>query len=112
MYWRRKWQPTPVFLPGPCVVWKGFPAFPAHLRIMIVSELSPLLQILMNARSYQDSARVETVLTLLVASSVSALKATTSARKPASVKVIQDLGYFCTRLAIYFLIKRISSIPA
>lgn len=54
---------------------------------VVVSELSLLLQILMNARSYQVSARVETVSILLVASSVSAPKATTSARKPASVKV-------------------------
>lgn len=55
--------------------------------VLAVSELSVLPQISMNARSYQVSARVETASTLLEASSASARKATTSARRPASVKV-------------------------
>lgn len=41
----------------------------------------------MNVRSYQGSARVETVSTPLGVFSASAPRATTSARKPASVKV-------------------------
>lgn len=57
------------------------------MKVFVLSALSPLLQTLTNARSYQVSARVETASTLLGASSVSAHKATTSARKLASVKV-------------------------
>ena len=68
-----------------------------------MSEPSLFPQILMNARSYQVSARVETASTLSEASSANAHKATTSARKLASVKascmdIFKLLAFFRTKL--------------